>query len=50
MLDVCDSVLLISNPAIFLWTFNFTVIAGHNIMASNLESHAMAIKFCFDMR
>ena len=35
-----------SKPAIFLAIFSFTLITCH-IMASNLESHAIAIKFCF---
>ena len=38
-----------SNPAIFLAIINLMLITGHNIMACNLESHAIAIKCCFGM-
>ena len=35
---------IISNLVIFLPIFNFTLITRHNIMACNLESHAIATK------
>ena len=41
---------IISNPAIFLAIFNFPLITNHNIMAADLESHTIAIKYCFGMR
>ena len=47
MLDFFN--VIISNPVIFLPIFNFALITCHNIMASNLESHAI-IKCCFDMK
>ena len=48
MLDFFN--VIISNPVIFLPIFNFALITCHNIMASNLESHAITIKCCFDMK
>ena len=38
-----------SNPAIFLAIFSFTLITRH-VMACNLESHTIAIKYCFGMQ
>ena len=35
---------------IFLPLFNFTLITCHNIMACNLEWHAIATKGCFGMQ
>ena len=34
----------------FLAIFNFTLITRHNIMRRNLESHAITIKYCFDVQ
>ena len=41
---------IICNRVIFLLIFNFTLITSHNIMACDLESHAVAIKHCFSVR
>ena len=37
---------VIFNPAIFFTIFNFTLITHHNIMACNLELHAITMLFC----
>ena len=41
---------IVSNPATFLATFNFTLIIRHNIMVYDLELHAIAITCCFRVR
>ena len=40
---------IISNPAIILPIFNFTLITRHDIMVCDLELHTIAIKYCFDI-
>ena len=42
--------IVISDAAIFLATFNFTLITRHSIMLCDLESHTAVTKCCFGVR